>query len=148
MADIDFITDVSTGEFRITLGDNPNKVVGNRALVNRFEITFLTKTKLFLEGSTFVIDNYGGNAEKFINRPHVLNDLQSISAAIATSMDQTVQSMKNDEPVGIPNTEKIAGADLVSVDVVNDTVVATIKINPVETETLEALMFNLPIIRM
>lgn len=148
MADIDFITDLSTGEFHITLGDNPGSVTGNRALVNRFEITFMTKTKVFLEGNTFVVDPYGGNAEKFINRPHVLNDLQSISAALVTAMDQTVQSMKGDEPVGIPDTERINSAELVSVDVISGVVTATIKINPVETETMEALMFNLPIIRM
>jgi hypothetical protein len=148
MADIDFITDLTDGTFQIALDDNPRKVVGNRALVNRFEITFMTKTRTFLLGESPMIDNYGGNAEKFINKPHIINDSQSIAAAIATSVDQTVRSMKNDEFKATPNTEKILSADVLNVTISGDTTFATIKVNPVELETIDALILNMPITRI
>lgn len=146
MSDIDIITDLREG-FSIELGDNPQAVSGNRALLNRFEITFLTKTRRFLWGDQIVVDNYGGDANKFINRPQVLNDIQGISAAVETAMDQTVQSMIGDQPDSVPDTEKIERAELLSVDVVNDLVVASIRVYPVEVEPYVDLVFNLPIIR-
>jgi len=147
MADIDFITDLSSGAFQITLGDNPGIVSGNRALVNRFEITFLTKARTFILGNQYVTDTYAGNAQKFINQPQVLNNLQSIAAAIATSIDLTVQSMLNDQPSSLPDNEKISKAELISLDVVNDVIVAQIQIFPVEVESYDLLKLNLPIIR-
>lgn len=146
MADIDFITDI-TGQFQISLGDNPQAVTGNRALLNRFEITFLTKTRRFREGDTLVVDNYGGDADKFINRPQVLNDIQGIAAAVETAVDQTVQSLLSDQPDTIPDTEKLDRAELLDVSVQNDVIVASIRVHPVEVESYEDLMFNLPIIR-
>jgi hypothetical protein len=153
MADIDFITDMTDGDYKISLGDNPTMVGGNRALVNRFEITFMTKTKIFLLGDTPVVDRYGGNAERFIGKPHILNDLQSIGAAISTAVDQTVESMKSDDGYGFntglrPDTEKIVSAEVLSVDVISDRVFATIKINPVVTESFNDLIMNLPITKV
>lgn len=147
MADIDFITDL-TGQFQISLGDNPQAVTGNRALVNRFEITFLTKTRRFRQGTELVVDNFGGDADKFINRPQVLNDIQGIAAAVETAVDQTVQSILSDQPPSIPDTEKLDRAELLDVSVVNDVIVASIRVYPVEVEPYTDLMFNLPIIRV
>ncbi len=146
MSDIDIITDLRTG-FNIELGDNPQAVDGNRALLNRFEITFLTKTRRFLWGDKIVADNYGGDAQRFINRPQVLNATQGIAAAVETAMEQTVQSMVNDQPDSIPDTEKIERAELISIDIINDMVYASIRVHPVETESFADLMFNLPITR-
>jgi hypothetical protein len=144
--DIDFITDQSGG-FNISLTNNPQQVSGNRALLNRFELTFLTTRRLYNLGDTVVQDNFGGDARKFIQTPKVLSDSQGISAAISIAIDQTVESLKNDEPAGLPNTEKLDSAELQSLEIINDIVTAVIKVNPVEAETYDVLQFNLPITR-
>lgn len=146
MADIDFITILNRG-FEVSLGSNPMSVSGNRALLNRFEITMLTKRRHMVFGGEPIIDNYGGDAGKFINQPRVLNDTQGIAAAVNRSVAQTVKSMKGDEPEGIIDTEKIASAEVLSVDMVGDVVTAAIQVHPVEVESYEALRFNLPIVR-
>jgi len=144
--DIDFTTDSSAG-FQITLGDNPLGITGNRALMNRFEITLLTKRRQFGLGDTLVVDNYGGDAQKFINRPAVLADTQSISAALATAVDQTVQSMLMDQSARLPDTEKIVSAKVIGLDMIADIITASIQIVPVQTELYSNLIFNLPIIK-
>jgi hypothetical protein len=148
MADIDFITDLSSGYFVITLGDNPTSVVGNRALVNRFQITFLTTSRSFVLGNQYVTDSYGGNAQKFVNQPQVLNNLQSVSAAVATAIELTVKSMMDDQSASMPDTERIASANLESLDIVGGLVSAVINIVPVETESYDVLKLNLPITRV
>lgn len=148
MADIDFVTDLTDGGFAIAIEDSPQAVSGNRALVNRFELTFLTKTKIFLEGDNYTVDNFGGNAEKFINKPHVLSDIQGIAAAITAAIDATVKSLKDDEVDKTPNTEKILGADLSSIDIVDGIVVARVEVRPIKAENFSALGFLMPITRM
>jgi len=142
--DIDFTTDLRE-QFKIGIGDNPQGVDGNRALLNRFEITFLTKTKMFLFGDKLVVDEYAGDAEKYINRPRVLNDPQSIAGGVTVSIDQTVAAMKGDEPEGIPDTEKIESAELIDIQIIDDVVFARIQVHPVEVELYQDLIFNLPI---
>jgi len=145
--DIDFITDLSS-DFKISLSDNPQGVSGNRALVNRFEITFFTKNRQFLfNDEDIVVDEYGGDAEKLINKPRVLNNVQSIAAAMDIVVSQTVKSMKNNEPSNIPSTEKIDSAKVIGINIISDTVYGTVQIFPVETESYEDILFNLPIIR-
>jgi len=144
--DIDFITDLRD-QFKIGIGDNPQGIEGNRALLNRFEITFLTKTKMFLFGDKMVVDEYAGDAEKYINRPQVLNDPQSIAGGITVSIDQTVAAMQSDEPEGIPDTEKIASAELIDIQIIDDVVFARIQVSPVEVELYQNMVFNLPIIK-
>jgi len=145
MADIDYITDFSNGIFEITLGDNPTAVTGNRALMNRFEVTFMTKTRSFIYRNQLLMDNYGGNAPTFVDQPQVLENTQGIATAIAAAIDLTVQSILNDQPVNIPDTEKLSSAELISLDAVDDMIGATIEIHPVQYETSEALRLNLPI---
>ena len=145
--DIDFITDFSSGAFQITLGDNPQSVMGNRKLVNRFEITFLTALRQFVIDGRAVTDNYGGNAPSFINKPQATNDLQGITASLNVASDQTVQCiLAEQQQKNIPDTERLISAELVSVDVIGDTVSATIKINPVTVESYQDLIFNFPVI--
>lgn len=148
MADIDFITDLSSGTFQITLGDCPGVVQGNRALLNRFEITFLTKTREFIWGTEYLIDDYGGNAQKFINQPQVLNNLQGIVGAVSTAIELTVQSILNDQPNNLSSTEKLASAQLISLDVNNGLVYAIIQVNPVEVEAYDSIKLHLPITRV
>lgn len=144
--DIDYITDLTKG-FQISIGDNPQGVSGNRALLNRFEITFLTQTKRFLSNGRIITDNYGGDADNFVNKPQVLNDPQSIAAGISIAVDKTVESMKQDEPIGIPNTEKLNSAELVDLYIADGIIYAQVQVNPVEAEPFANLMFNLPIIK-
>jgi len=146
MADIDFIT-ITTNGFEVGLTDNPRKVSGNRALLNRFEITFLTKRKQFLQGNKIMVDPFGGDANRFIGVPRVLEDTQSISAAVSAAIDQTVESLQNDVNDAVPDTERIDSAELTEIDTVDNIITAKIRIIPVETEEYSVLEFNLPIIR-
>ena len=144
--DIDFQTDLTNG-FEITLGPNPTGITGNRALLNRFEITLLTKRRQFTWGPNSVVDTYGGDAQKFINRPQVLTDIQSISASLATAVEQTVQSILADQDVTIPDNEKIVSAEIISIDKVGDVVTASIQVHPVEVQAYNDLILNLPIVK-
>jgi hypothetical protein len=144
--DIDFETIVGS-QFGITFGDSPQIVSGNRALLNRFEIVFMTQTRVMIEGDAVITDNFGGDAFKFIDRPQVLNDIKSISAAIATAVNQTVQSILSDQPNNIPDTEKLQSAVLLGTSVIQGTIFANIQVIPIETQPYVDLMFNLPIIR-
>ena len=144
--DIDFTTDLRSG-FDISLTSSPKGVSGNRALLNRFEITFLSKRREYNLGGSIIQDNYGGDAGKFIGTPRVLNDVQGISAAVSIALDQTVDSIKNDEPINIPDTERLDSAELSSLEIIDDVVTAIIKVNPVEVESYDVLQFNLPIVR-
>lgn len=146
MADIDFITDLREN-FQISLTDNPQVVTGNHALLNRFEITLLTKRRKFLSNSKTIIDNYGGDASKFIGIPRIINDNQGISAAISAAIDQTVESMKSDEPTNLPDTERLDKAELTEINIIDDQVFVKIRVYPVETQVYDPLVFNLPITR-
>jgi len=146
--DIDFITDL-TRQFSIEIGDSPRGVEGNRALLNRFEITFLTKTRRYLlNGDTVIVDTFGGDAAHFISRPQVLNDVQGIAAAMSVAIDKTIESLKGDEPAGLPNTEKLDTARLLDITVGDDGFIyAQVEVLPVEKELFDVLKFNLPITR-
>ena len=145
MADIDF-TRAPGDSFQITITNNPQTVTGNRALLNRFQTTFLTKKRLFLfDGDREIFDNYGGDAFKFIDKPQIASNTQSLASALTLAINETVESMQGDEPDIIPNTEKIAGAELLDIDIQVDSVVASIQILPVETERFGDLIFNLPL---
>jgi len=146
MSDIDLITDL-TQDFSVTIGDNPQEVYGNRLLLNIFEITFLTKKRQFVYNKEVVIDPYGGDAEKIINKQNVFLDSQSLSAALIITINETVKSMQSDETEFTPKTEKIEKAELVSVDIINYTVYATIRIYPIEVEAYTDLIWRLPIIK-
>ena len=145
--DFDLQTTIHSG-FTVSLGQSPKGVTGNRKLVNRFEITFLTNTRVMKEGENYVFDRYGGNAAEFIDKPQILNDPRNISLGIATAIEQTVKSILSDQASNsIPNTEKLASASLLGLSVANGVIVASILIVPVETETYDDLVFNLPITR-
>jgi hypothetical protein len=146
MSDIDLITDL-TQDFSVTIGDNPQEVYGNRLLLNIFEITFLTKKRQFVYNKEVIIDSYGGDAEKIINKQNVFLDSQSLSAALIITINETVKSMQSDETEFTPKTEKIEKAELVSVDIINYTVYATIRIYPIEVEAYTDLIWRLPIIK-
>ena len=148
MADIDFITDLRSG-FEISLTNNPQKVVGNRALLNHFEITFLTQAKIYLMGDDQegFLDNFGGNASALVTRPQVINDPEGIVSAITICIERTVQSVLQDQPEDLPNTEKLDSAALLNVDVLNGIIYAKIQVIPVETENYASLVTNLPVIK-
>jgi len=146
LSDIDVITDLTKG-FQVTIGDNPQEVIGNRLLLNIFEITSLTTKRSFVYDGEAIKDPYGGDAEQTIGRQSVLADPQSISAAIIIAINETVKNMKLDETASTPLTERIDKAELLSLDIVDDIVTAQIQVFPVETEKYVDLMWNLPIIR-
>ena len=98
-------------------------------------------------GDRAVTDNFGGDAFKFISRPQALNDIKSISAAVATAVEQTVQSILSDQPSNIPDTEKLQRAVLLGARVIGETVFAEIQVVPIETEPYSDMIFRLPVTR-
>jgi len=148
MSDIDFSTDLNNGQFTTVIDGNPRKVTGNRALMNRFEITFFTRARVLKDGDTILVDGFGGNADLFINQPYVLNNKQAIMVALSTAVEQTVKALQGDELAGTPPTERIQGASVTSLDVINEFLVARIQVIPVEVESFDILKFNLPITRV
>ena len=144
MADLDFHK-TDDDVFTVSFGDSPSKVTGNRALVNRFEVVFLTTSRRFLWGQKVVIDEFAGDADKYINRPQSLNDLQGIATSVATAVDKTVEAILGDQPDVLPNTEKLSRAEMVSIDIIEGIVYATIRVFPVEVEFYDSLIFNFPI---
>lgn len=148
MADLDFITSLETG-FSISLTNNPKKVSGNRALLNHFEITFLTQSKLYLVGTdeSAFVDNYGGNADILVTRPQVLNDQSGLVSAITVCIERTVQSILQDQPESLPANERLASATLLNLSVENGIIYAQVQVLPVETDNYETLVTNLPVIK-
>jgi len=144
MADIDFTTDISNG-FTISIGRSPSKVSGNRAMLNRFEITFLTKLRTFYVGGRPLVDGYGGDAHKYMIQPGIVNDTSSISISLSAAIENTVDSILKTQDGSTPNTEKLASASLLSVDIIDDMVTASIEVVPVEAESYDIIKLNLPI---
>jgi hypothetical protein len=143
--DIDIQTTIGK-QFSISFGEAPQMVSGNRALLNRFEIIFLTNARFVEEGDTVFLDSFGGNAYRLIDRPQVLNDPRNISLSVAVAIEQTVKSILSDQPPTAPNTEKLESANLLGLSIVDGVIMASIQVIPVETQVFSDLMFNLPII--
>ncbi len=146
MADLDFLTDLRTG-FNVSFGDNIKKVAGNRALMNRFEITFLTQHKGYLlgESNSQFVDTYGGNGNVLVTQPQVLNDPEGIASTVSVCIERTVQSMQQTEPPSTPNNEKLEGAQLLNIYIQNGIIMATIQVFPVEVDDYESLLSDLPV---
>jgi len=146
MADLDFITDLSEGTFKVSLTRNPQKVSGNRALLNRFEITFLTRSKAYaMDDGTVYVDNYGGNANDLIANVAVLNNINSISAGISICIERTVKSMQATQSQETPDNERISGAKLLNIYIQDGIIFAIVEVVPVVTDSYEDLITNLPI---
>lgn len=146
--DIDFETVISNENgFQLDLGESGAAVTGNRALVNRFEITFLTNSTSFVYGGQVEVDWFGGNSRAYIAQPTVLTDKQAIAAGVQAAIDSTVESIKAYQD-GAPDTEKIDSAVITSLDTTNGVVAVGVRIIPVETEPWVDLRLNLPITRI
>lgn len=143
--DIDFTTTIGTN-FSLGISDGGQAVTGNRKLVNRFEITFLTAPAALMFQGSYEADDFGGNAITRIGHPRVLNDLQAIAAGAQAAVEATVASIASDQD-GMADTEKIDSASVTSLDVVDGIVRIGINIVPVETEAWSVLQLNLPITR-
>ena len=143
--DLDLQTNIDGG-FTVSFGSSPKTVSGNRYLLNRFEQVFMTNARVMLEGGQPIVDNFGGNAAQFVDQPQVLNNPRNIALGVATAIDQTVQSILGDQSDNSrPNTEKLSTASLLSLSIVNGVIVVSILVVPVEKETYDDLVFNLPI---
>jgi hypothetical protein len=145
MADIDFTINEDDG-FTVSLMTGFSPVRGNRALLNRFQIAFLTNSRSFLNVDGSVeSDFFGGDAPKFLGVPVAVNNMSAIAAAILNAIDSTVSSMRASEQAELPNSERIGSASLSSIDISGDTVFAIIRVVPVETESYGDLVFNIPV---
>lgn len=145
MPDIDYTVDIGSG-FSVSLEDNPKKATGNKALANRFEITFLTSTKKYLLGESEVVtDGYGGNADSVVGQMHALNNEQSIAASVTVAIDKTVESIIQNQETITEANERLVSASLTSLDIRGDTVYAKIELVPEEYEEYYPLYYSLPI---
>lgn len=143
--DIDFTTTVGQN-FSLGISDGGQAVTGNRKLVNRFEITFLSSPVSMLFAGSYESDNFGGNAISRIGHPRVLNNVQAIAAGAQAAVDATVASLKSDQD-GMLDTEKIDYASITSLDIIDGVVQIGINVVPVATEPWSDLQLNLPITR-
>lgn len=141
---IDFNTIVRDGTFQIELSNRA--ISGNRAMLNRFEICFLTALRTYKNKGVYYVDNFGGNAFNYISKPYVLSDTSTISTALSVSIEKTVQSLQDDERDSMPDTERIKSASLTDLFKDQDSVLnAKINVVPVEVEPYADLQFILPI---
>lgn len=145
MADVDFVINQDDG-YTVSLISSANSVYGNRALMNRFQVTFLSNTRAFLNVDGAVeSDEFGGDAQRFLGVPIAVSNSSAISAALLNAIESTVSSLKSNEPSGVPNTERIDTASLESLSVEGDVVKANISVVPIETELFSSLIFSVPI---
>lgn len=144
MADIGFLNNINGG-FTVSFSDNPTLVRGNRALANRFEITLLTNTRRYLLGDSTVVDDYGGDAEKYISQPRVLNNPQGIASALSVAVEKTVEAILSTQSEDLDPTEKLESAEMLDLEIINDTIYARIKVVPIEAEQGLGSLLTLPI---
>jgi hypothetical protein len=145
MADIDFKINTEEG-FTISLDGVSGGVTGNRALLNRFQIAFMTNIRAFLNVDGGVeSDNFGGDAPKFLGTSIAVNNTSVIAASLLNAISTTVASLKSTEDASIPGTERISSASLDSLNVLGDVVSANIRVVPVETQSYSDLIFSLPV---
>lgn len=144
MAEIDFITEIDGG-FGINL-DGAGIVSGNRALLNRFTITFLTEQKTFMYGGVAEVDTYGGNSMRYLGSNVVLSNLSAIGAAITTALDDTARSIMQNQDQA-PKTEQLSSANLEDLIVIDGVITAKVNVVPVEIEPWVDISLNLPITR-
>lgn len=113
--------------FDVSIEDIPPMATGNQLVANIFEVTFLTNLNASL--MTF---GYGGNGIDIVSRSYDPNDEQSIAAAIKVACDNTVVSMKADQYAdpSMPANEKIASANVMSVNKKQDRVSVSVNIVP------------------
>lgn len=144
MPDIDYIRNINGG-FYISFNETSRKAVGNKALANRFEITFLTSSKKYLLGGQVVTDDYAGDASKFVGQSHSLNNTQSIASSMTIAIDKTVESILENQGDVTDPKERLVSAELIGLEVEGDTIYAKIEVVPEEYENYYPLYYSLPL---
>ena len=145
MSDIDIFS-INENGFEMTTGESESLVSGNRALLNRFQITFFYEDmNIVSDTGETIYDEYGGRAFSMIGSPRALRNTSSITASITAAMNNTAESIKLNTDETALNTERLDRVELDSVLAVGDTVTAVINVYPVELETLDVPSFNIPI---
>lgn len=141
MIDID-ITNNDDGT--IDIFESNNAVLGNRALVNRFQIVFLTNsTSVFYSDSKSPkTDQQGGDASKFIGTPHALATPASIAASMIIAIERTVKVIKTNQSKVRNAESRLAGASLVSIDIVDGMIYGVIDIAPEKREPGLSTIYN------
>lgn len=141
MADINFSNINDNGEFSIGVDNGSKAVTGNRYLANRFQITFLTKSKLYIYGDgNKESDGYGGGVQAYAGTERALDNPESVMASMSIAVDKAVDDIKSDQKSSDP-TERIESASVLSVDIAGTTVYSTIKIVPEKMQTINDLLY-------
>jgi len=144
MAEIDFITEIGGG-FGINL-DGAGIVSGNRALLNRFTITFLTEQKSFTYDGSVEVDTYGGNSLRYLGNGAVLSNLSAIGASVSAAIEDTAKSIMSNQD-GALKTERLSSANLEDLVVMGEVITAKVNVVPEEIEPWVDISLNLPITR-
>lgn len=142
--DIKFSNFFDSG-FEVGFGNVVDSVSGNRLLVNRFEIAMFTNPTYYQTTSGVEYDGFGGGMSSLLESPISVNNIQTIAAVLTTCIDNTVQSIISTTPDTSPNTEKLRSAELSFVGASGDTVVATVNVVPMELESSDQLLIQIPI---
>ena len=144
MPDIDYTVNIDSG-FSVSFSNEPRKATGNKALANRFEITFLTTSRTYLEGGNNVTDSFGGDADKIVGNSSSLSSRQGIASSVNIAIDKTVESILGNQSDITDTTERLISASLVSLDVKGDTVYSKIELVPEKYEDSYPLYYSLPL---
>ena len=146
MADIQVFPSYDNG-FEITMGLSARTIVGNAALLNRFQITFFNENMIFLGSDGRVdVDTYGGTAMSMIGNPRSISDINGITVSISAAISKTEYSIKSQTPESTPSNEVLKSAEIYSVGVKNGVITVEINVYPVSIDTEEVLRFSVPII--
>lgn len=146
--DIDFHTTLGN-TFAVGVPASAGSVSGNRKLLNRFEIVFMTDRIEFGPASDPLKEStgFGGNANKLMRSGLVLSNPQAIVSVLQTCVDLTVESLKSTETDTDPATERIQSASITELNIEGVEVKAKIQVVPLETEAWVDMVLNLPITR-
>ena len=140
MPDINFSRSFNSSG-NVVYGTADRSAVGNKALMNNFEKTFLSS---MVFNDIFGVP-YGGNSLNFLGASYNPGDIDTVVALCAIAVDMTVKSMKSDVlNTTRPNTEKIKSASLLSVSITDaNGILISINVVPIEkqSDTTLSLLF-------
>jgi len=143
--DIDLNYTVDDGLYERNLGDTYNTITGNRALLNRFQITMFSEGNSYVDNNGNVVtDDFGGRFMSMIGDKNSLTNTQGMIVSMTAVIDNTVKSLKSDE-LNLPNTEKIDSASIKELQKDGDKISVIIDVTPVEVEYGINNYFYLPI---
>jgi len=133
-------------DFAMDVGIEPKFATGNKLLANIFEITLLTNIRYYSFGDEIVRESFGGNGLNILGRTYTNENTDSLSGAIQTIIDRTIESILEDQEKSSIRTatERLETASLLELQIIGENVSLKIKVVPEEYE--EKYIDNLSIV--